>query len=299
MFEGGSYSYLEVQALLDYGQAATDKGPENALMILSHRDAAQYLVDNVERIDVSPQTLGTLHEMLSRGPATSDFAGIAARAQAIDDPFEQSVFLLGATPGRRIGRLACNIPLLKHSLAPLSFLEMDRTQYNQALEACARDDIDPLKVAYIDAYLATAPRYHVQAAPDPAAIELEVRRRVSPASGFPVIRRRRRWPIVLPISRPHSPTVTARLRHLPAGFREALNTAADPLAAGHPHEPVELPLFEGKKLINPDAGRSYRVTGRLPSASWMQGLRPFLSISSWIDRASGSLRASVTWARSP
>jgi hypothetical protein len=175
--EGNSYSYLDVQVLLEYGQAAADKSATDALMVLGHRDAVQYLIDNIERIDVSPQILNRLHESLSRGPATGDFAGIATKAQAIADSFGQSIFLLATMPDRRLGRLACNIPLLRHSFAPLSFLEMDRTRYIEAMQAAALGEIEVIRRLYVECYLATAPRYQVQTARNPADIELETRRR--------------------------------------------------------------------------------------------------------------------------
>jgi Fic family protein len=68
---------------------------------------------------------------------TDELASLAAKSTAIQEPFEQSLFLMAFISylqpfldvNKRTGRLACNIPLLKNRLAPLSFLEMDKEKY--------------------------------------------------------------------------------------------------------------------------------------------------------------------------
>ena len=65
----------------------------------------------------------------------------STRAAAINDPFEQSFFLLVHIPylqafddlNKRTSRVASNIPLLKEDLAPMSFLTMHDRDYVDGL----------------------------------------------------------------------------------------------------------------------------------------------------------------------
>lgn len=213
--EGNTYSYLDTQVLIEYGQAAQGKAAEETQMILNHKEAIVYLIDNVNDIEISPRELRTLHALLSRGlmePAAvggirrrpvdisgsayvplsvpqkleEELAKLATKARAIDEPFEQSLFLMVVISylqafqdvNKRTGRLACNIPLLKNGLAPLSFMEMDRARYVEGLLAFYElHRIDILKEAYIQGYVGSAARYDAYSGRDRAAMELEFRRR--------------------------------------------------------------------------------------------------------------------------
>lgn len=69
------------------------------------------------------------------------FEQILDTASAITDPFEQSFFVLVQLPylqpfddvNKRVSRLAANIPLLKENLSPLSFIDVPREIYTEAL----------------------------------------------------------------------------------------------------------------------------------------------------------------------
>jgi hypothetical protein len=213
--EGNTYSYLDTQVLVEFGQAAEGKAAEETQMILNHKEAIQYLVDNISEIEISPRELRTLHALLSRGliePAavgdvrkrpvdiggsayvplsipqklTEELASVAAKAAAIQEPFEQSLFLMAFISylqpfldvNKRTGRLACNIPLLKNGLAPLSFLEMDKEKYVEGLLVFYElNRVDLLKSAYIQGYVDSASRYDAYVGRDRSAVELEVQRR--------------------------------------------------------------------------------------------------------------------------
>ncbi len=213
--EGNTYSYIDTQVLIEFGQAAQGKAAEETQMILNHKEAIVYLIDNIAEIEISPRQLKTLHALLSRGllePAAvgsirqvpvdigasayvpmsipqkleEELAKIASRAAAIDHPFEQSLFLLAFVSylqafkdvNKRTARLACNIPLLRNGLAPLSFIEVDKARYVEGLLAFYElNRIDMLKEAYIDGYVASAARYDAYAGRDRTAIELELSRR--------------------------------------------------------------------------------------------------------------------------
>ncbi len=213
--EGNTYSYLDTQVLVEFGQAAEGKAAEETQMILNHKEAILYLIDNISEIEISPRELRTLHALLSRGlvePAavgdvrkrpvdiggsayvplsipqklTDELASLAAKSAAIQEPFEQSLFLMAFISylqpfldvNKRTGRLACNIPLLKNRLAPLSFLEMDKEKYVEGLLAFYElNRIDLLKSAYIQGYVDSASRYDAYVGRERSAVELEVRRR--------------------------------------------------------------------------------------------------------------------------
>ena len=213
--EGNTYSYLDTQVLIEFGKAAEGKAVEETQMILNHKEAIVYLIDNIADIEISPREFKTLHALLSRGliePAAvgdirkrpvdiggsayipmsipqkleEELGKIATKARAIENPFEQSLFLMAFISylqafqdvNKRTGRLACNIPLLKNGFAPLSFMEVDRTKYVEGLLAFYElNRIDLFKAAYIEGYVASAARYDAYAGRDRAALELEFRRR--------------------------------------------------------------------------------------------------------------------------
>src|SRR3546814_11312413 len=62
---------------------------------------------------------------------------LLAKAQAIEDPFEQAFFAMVLLPylqpfddiNKRTSRLAANIPLIRHNLAPLSFVDVPHDLY--------------------------------------------------------------------------------------------------------------------------------------------------------------------------
>ncbi|MFI4987831.1 MAG: Fic family protein [Alphaproteobacteria bacterium] len=216
--EGNTYSYLDTQVLIEHGQAAQGKDLIETQMILNHKDAINYLIENVADIEVSTRELRTLHALLARNMPNvrageigavrhrlvdgiggsaylplaipqkleEELAKVAAKAHAIDAPFEQSLFLMAfisylqafVDVNKRTARLACNIPLLKSGLAPFSFIDVDKAKYVEGLLAFYElNRIDILKEAYVEGYVASAARYDAYAARDKDAIELEFRRR--------------------------------------------------------------------------------------------------------------------------
>jgi hypothetical protein len=213
--EGNTYSYLDTQVLIEFGQAAEGKALEETQMILNHKEAITYLIDNIASIDITVRNIKTLHALLARNLLDAAAVGsvrttpvditgsayvpmsipqkleeeliaIADKAREIGNPFEQSLFLLAFISylqafrdvNKRTGRLACNIPLLKNGLAPFSFLDVDKTGYVEGLLAFYElGRIDLLKDVFVAGYVASAARYDAYAGRDRAAIELEFRRR--------------------------------------------------------------------------------------------------------------------------
>jgi DNA-binding transcriptional ArsR family regulator len=213
--EGNTYSYLDTQVLIEYGQAAEGKAADETQMILNHKEAITYLIDNIGEIEIDVREIKNIQSLLSRGlidPAArgtvrrrivglgnsaytplaipqilEDQLGIIVEKQAlIDDPFERSLFLMTMISylqffedvNKRTGRLACNIPLLKAGMAPLSFISVDKTKYTKGLLAfyeLGRHDL--IAEAYAEGYAASASRYDAYIGRDRDETELEYKRR--------------------------------------------------------------------------------------------------------------------------
>ena len=169
--EGNTYSLLDTARLLEVGTEAQGKDRREAQMILNHRDAIEFLVDAVEDIGFNRYTILNLHATLADNllpdpeaagrlrrigvgiegsvfhplevPQLIDecFDRILATASTIDDPFEQAFFAMVQLPylqpfedvNKRVSRLAANIPLIRHNLSPLSFADVPRDLYTEAI----------------------------------------------------------------------------------------------------------------------------------------------------------------------
>lgn len=165
--EGNTYTRLDTQRLIEHGEAATGKDARETQMILNHKRAIEYLVDGADELGYDIHTFQNLHALLSENlladPGASGklrqrivdisgtvfrplaipqqidefFRAVLEKAAAIGDPFEQAFFLMVQIPylqpfedvNKRVSRLGANIPLLKHNLCPLSFVEVPERAY--------------------------------------------------------------------------------------------------------------------------------------------------------------------------
>jgi hypothetical protein len=196
--EGNTYNLLETERLIRFGQEAAGKDRKEAVMILNHKEAIEYVVGNLAEIGINRRDLCNIHALLADGlladPAMAgrlrrmpvgithssyrpledqfvimeEFGILVEKAAAIADPFERSFFLLVHIPylqafddiNKRTSRVAANIPLLKAGLAPMSFLTMDDGAYIDGLVGIYElNNVALLREVYIDAYLASAENY--------------------------------------------------------------------------------------------------------------------------------------------
>lgn len=196
--EGNTYSRLDTKRLIDFGREAEGKDRVEAQMILNHKDAIEFLVTAAAEIGFNRYTLLNLHGLLANnllsnpkaegrlrfievGIEQSSFEPLAIpqvieecfdqildTARAIKDSFEQSFFVMVQLPylqpfddvNKRVSRLAANIPLIKANLIPLTFLDVPRDLYTQAiLGVYELNRTDLLKDVYLWAYQRSAERY--------------------------------------------------------------------------------------------------------------------------------------------
>jgi hypothetical protein len=196
--EGNTYSLLDTRELIEFGKQAEGKDRLEAQMILNHKDAIEFLVASASDIAFNRYTILNLHAILANnllpnpqaagrlrhipvGITQSSFMPlevpqlieeyfhqILATANAIADPFEQSLFMLVQLPylqpfedvNKRVSRLAANIPMIKNNLIPLTFSDVPKELYSQAILGIYElNDVALLKDVYLWAYNRSAQRY--------------------------------------------------------------------------------------------------------------------------------------------
>jgi len=170
--EGNTYSFLDTRRLIEFGEEAEGRDRLEAQMIVNHKDAIEFLVNAAMRLastatrssifmEFSPITSWRTRELRSAAafprrhrtidlstPSRSQqieeyFNQILATAAAIEDPYEQSFFVMVQLPylqpfddvNKRVSRLAANIPFIKRNLSPLSFTDVPRSLYTEAMLA--------------------------------------------------------------------------------------------------------------------------------------------------------------------
>lgn len=195
--EGNTYSLLDTERLLLHGDTAEGKLDEEKVMILNHKEAIRYLVNNASQMEINPKVICTIHYLLSDGLVDPSDAGkvrkhgvrisgstylpfedpkrlerqienIASKAALIKDPFEQSIFLLihlcylqaFIDVNKRTARLAANIPLIKGNLVPLAFSDIQIEDYILAVIAIYElQNVQPLVDLYVFSYIRTCAAY--------------------------------------------------------------------------------------------------------------------------------------------
>ena len=196
--EGNTYSLLDTTRLIELGEAAEGRDRLEAQMIVNHKDAIEFLVNDAEEIGFNRYTILNLHGMLAQnllpdpgavgrlrrmgvgiGKSTFHplelpqlieecFNQLLDTAAAIRDPFEQALFAMVQLPylqpfddvNKRVSRLSANIPFIKRNLSPLSFIDVPRSLYTDAvLGVYELNKVDLLRDVFIWAYERSAARY--------------------------------------------------------------------------------------------------------------------------------------------
>jgi len=198
--EGNTYSLLETERLIAFGEAAPGKAPFETQMVLNHKAAIEFLVETIDEGKFHRRTILNLHALLSDNllgnsaatgrlreipvgiaksvyeplaiPQLIDelFNRILSTAGAIPDPFEQAFFCLVHLPylqpfedvNKRVSRLAANIPLIQYNLCPLSFVDVPEDLYiNGLLGIYELNRIELLRDVFVWTYERSCDRYEV------------------------------------------------------------------------------------------------------------------------------------------
>lgn len=206
--EGNRKSLLDTRALFERGRSDTDD--QDATMLLNHKDAIEFMVEAVPTYGITVPVVRNLHSLLmqgllananSLGAIRKTVVNIAdtvymptqvpalleemlelcvAKACAIKNPLEAAFFLWVNLAylqpfedgNKRTSRLAANLPLMLANCAPLSFIDVDSTDYAMAmLGVYERLDLALAVELFSWAYRHSVPRYRTtleaMGAPDP------------------------------------------------------------------------------------------------------------------------------------
>ncbi|GAB7024796.1 Fic family protein [Geotalea toluenoxydans] len=196
--EGNTYSLLDTERLISFGQAAEGKDALETQMILNHKQAIEFLVESADEIGFNRYSILNLHAILSDNllsdteacgrlrqigvgiggsvytplstPQLLDeyFQLVLDSAAAITDPFEQSFFALVHLSylqpfedvNKRVARLSANIPLIRNNLCPLSFIDLPKRAYVEGILGIYElNRIELLRDVFVWGYERSVKRY--------------------------------------------------------------------------------------------------------------------------------------------
>ena len=196
--EGNTYSRLDTERLIEFGQAAEGKDAMETQMILNHKDAIEYLVHDPKHANLTTEVVIALHAFLSDGLMADPSACGRIRTRAVEiggsvylpvalpqrleelfgivvnmaaeihDPFEQAFFLMVHLPylqpfedvNKRVSRLAANIPFIRQNLCPLSFIDVPQQAYVDAMIGVYElNRIELLRDVFVWAYERSCQQY--------------------------------------------------------------------------------------------------------------------------------------------
>ncbi|MFZ4536216.1 Fic family protein [Propionivibrio sp.] len=211
--EGNTYSRLDTLNLIEFGQVAQGKDAQETQMILNHKAAIEMLIEDVDQVAFDAFTFQNLHALLAQNLMRQEeacgrlrrrpveisgtvflpmampqiiedcFHMLLQKAQAITDPFEQAFFLMVQLPylqpfedvNKRVSRIGANIPLIKHNLCPLSFIDVPEAAYIEGtLGVYELNQMELLRDVFVWAYERSCQRYlaitQTMVEPDPLKI---------------------------------------------------------------------------------------------------------------------------------
>lgn len=198
--EGLRYSRIDTAELLDAGKLPSGATDRDRQLILNHKAAIEFLVEEAQSIAFNSYTLKSLHALLAEnlldnrddegalrrrpvGIGSSVYTPIAIpqvieerfttlldKAQAIPDPMEQAFFVMVHLPylqpfmdaNKRTSRLAANIPLIRANLCPLSFVDVPEPLYTEGiLGVYEQRDVAMLRDVFTWAYERSCAQFKV------------------------------------------------------------------------------------------------------------------------------------------
>ncbi len=195
--EWNTYSYLDTEILIKYNSVAEWKSQVETQMILNHKNAIKYIIDNRNNINFSKTEFQNIHKFLwkwllledylwkirsssvsiwgssytpleNRFQLEDQFGIFLQKLNEIKNPFEQSLFILVFIPyfqifkdiNKRTSRISANIPLIKNWFVPFSFLQIkDRDYINAILAIYELNDVSLMRDLFVENYLLNMNRY--------------------------------------------------------------------------------------------------------------------------------------------
>ena len=170
--EGNTYSYFDTEVLIKYSESAEGKTTDETAMIINHKNALTFLMDQKNNTTYSADIFYEIHKRLGRhllpdpdlgiirkrpvkiGGSTytpldnpqkllEEFQLFLAKIRLIKNPFEQSVFIGIFIPyfqlfldiNKRTSRVSMNLPLIINGLPLISLLGAKQGEYFRALLA--------------------------------------------------------------------------------------------------------------------------------------------------------------------
>lgn len=193
--EGNTYSLLETERLLKEKQTASGKTKEEAIMLLNHKDALDFILDVPEYLkDISVARIEEIHALLTKelgvernirhrrvGITGTNYLPLDNEFQireALDDSvelinkkenvFEKALLALvllsyiqAFTDGnKRTARIVSNGILIANNYCPISFRTVDSVDYKKAmLIFYEQNNIAAFKKIFIDQFLFAVKTY--------------------------------------------------------------------------------------------------------------------------------------------
>lgn len=195
--EWNTYSYLDTEMLIKYNNSAEWKTTQETQMILNHKNAIKYIIDNKKDLSLWKKDFENIHILLWKWLLLDDYLWKIRNSEVtiwwssyspldnffqlneqfnifldklnkIKNPFEQSLFILVFIPyfqlfidiNKRTSRIWANIPLIKNWLIPFSFLQIkDRDYINAIIAIYELNDVSLMRDLFVDNYLLNIKRY--------------------------------------------------------------------------------------------------------------------------------------------
>lgn len=196
--EGNTYTLLDTEKLILEHKEAAGHDKKEAVMILNHKDAFQFIRENAKKFrTLTRANLEELHKILVKnlsvnfGFRKKPVGVVGSKYQPLDNIYQikEAVDFLAATVtkmetpyakalaalcglsyiqpfedgNKRVSRLMANALLLAHHCAPLSYRSVDEKEYREAvLVFYELNSIVPIKKIFVDQYEFAAKNYAVK-----------------------------------------------------------------------------------------------------------------------------------------
>gem|GEM_PF-1414117 len=200
--EGNTYTLAETNQLIDQSIRAEHRTDMESTMIENHVRASRFAIDMARgarmEMRISSVDIRAIHQLLSVGllgnpedsgsirntivvigessylpeqtPHILSIAldSICEKANAIEDPYEASVFLSlniaylqpFIDVNKRTGRIAGNLPLLNKTLCPVSYIGIDEQRYAKAIMSFYETgETDSFETLFVQSYQEAVVRY--------------------------------------------------------------------------------------------------------------------------------------------